>query len=228
MGENKRNHTFENLLGAGYSVNRERVIRHIGKNLITRGSSYGAEMLCSVTMPIIDLDYTEYFSGYSAIKRAKGLCEELIAEQLECFGRKINTNLYRTKKGLRLIISGQYEWNLEDAIDVMGHIDADPIYTMLCAQQNCYRARLTPKPARIGLRSVRSFQLNKEGLGGEFARGEEVVKRDLDAYYLAARGYRTCILIQRLGGHKELDEFQELLRIHDKKTGVHLHGYPLA
>ena len=30
--------------------------------------------------------------------------------------------------------------------------DADRLYVSLCASQQCYRARLTPKPWRIGMR----------------------------------------------------------------------------
>lgn len=222
--ETKENYTFKNLLGSEYSVKTERVIKHIGSNLITRGSSYGAEILCSTTMPIIDIDYTENCNGYSAIKRAKDMCVSLVADYLEQ-GRKINTNLYRTKKGLRLIISGQHEWDLDEAVEVMDKFDADPIYVMLCEQQGCYRARLTPKPIRVGIRS-RSFQVWKEH-SDDYKIGEAEAEKLLIEYYTACKKYRTCLLVQRLGGNSE-NIFKHLLEIHDKRTGVTLHGLPLA
>jgi len=224
----KENYTFGNRLGSGYSVKRERVIKRIGDNLITRGSSYGAEILCSSTMPIIDIDYTVNCNGYSAIKRAKDMCSILIADSLERDDRQINTNLYRTKNGLRLIISGQHEWDLDEAVLVMEDFDADPVYIMLCEQQGCYRARLTPKPSRVGIRSRYTFQVHKEHVSDDFLIGDDVAEKLLAEYYTVCKGSRTCLLIQRMGGNRELDEFQRLLDIHDDKTGVFSHGLTLA
>lgn len=225
----KENYTFGNLLGKEYSVKRERVINRIGDNLITRGSSYGAEILCSMTMPIIDLDFDSDYTEdcRNAIKRTKAMCARLVSFNWEYYDRQINTNLYRTKKGMRLIVSGRYEWDLDEAIDVMEDFDADPVYVMLCRQQGCYRARLTPKPGRVGIRSG-TFQVATEEVGGDFRIGEGVAERLLAEYYSATRGYRTCSLIQRMGNNPEIAQFRELLKVHDERTGVHLHGYPLA
>lgn len=95
----KNNFTFKSELGKEYSVKTERVISLINKEgMITRGSSYGAEILCTFTMPIIDIDFKNISKPYSEMKVVRRRCLVLAKRQLEYYDEKININLYRTKK----------------------------------------------------------------------------------------------------------------------------------
>lgn len=110
----------------------------------------------------------------------------------------------------------------------MEEFGADPIYMMLCEQQQCYRARVTPKPMRIGFKRNTPFSIRK-GRGdndGDFNIGEDRAERWIKVYDQARRGYRTCYLIHRFGGHP--DQFSELLDLHDRLTGISEYGVPLA
>lgn len=226
------NYTFEAELGKKYSVKTERIIAHLPGGVLTRGSSYGAEILCTFDMPIIDVDFKGKGrrTHFSEAKELKMRCREFVREQKEDYDMKVNLNLYRTKKGARIIISGQHEWDdMWDAVTVMESFQADDVYIMLCEQQQCYRARLTPKPMRVGFKRKTPFNVRKSPAGdGEFVIGEDRAERWINIYNQVISEYRTCYLVGRYGGHPELESFSKLLDLHDKSTGISKHGLPLA
>jgi hypothetical protein len=63
-----------------------------------------------------------------------------------------NLRIYRTPAGLRLL-AAYWRFYPSDP-EVSGCFEAlgsDPIYRMMCLKQQCFRARVSPKPWRIGL-----------------------------------------------------------------------------
>ncbi len=61
---------------------------------------------------------------------------------------------YRTHSGLRAVITDRvFEPAGEEAKQILDVLCNDPLYRILCRKQQCFRARLTPKPWRIGMRS---------------------------------------------------------------------------
>ena len=66
--------------------------------------------------------------------------------------RGMGLRLYRTPNGYRgLITDRPYTPGSEEAEQVMQAFAADPLYVSMCKAQQCFRARLTPKPWRIGM-----------------------------------------------------------------------------
>ncbi|MFI4860005.1 MAG: hypothetical protein ACIAXF_04905 [Phycisphaerales bacterium JB063] len=60
--------------------------------------------------------------------------------------------VYRTPAGFRGLVTSQpYDPDADAAHAVMKSFAADKLYTILCKAQHCFRARLTPKPWRIGM-----------------------------------------------------------------------------
>ena len=59
--------------------------------------------------------------------------------------------LYRTFAGLRAIVTHDVmDPQSTAALDVLKQLGSDPLYIKLCKAQECFRARLTPKPWRCG------------------------------------------------------------------------------
>ncbi len=59
--------------------------------------------------------------------------------------------LYRTFGGLRAIVMHDVmDPQSAAALDVLKLLGSDPLYIKLCKAQECFRARLTPKPWRCG------------------------------------------------------------------------------
>ncbi len=64
--------------------------------------------------------------------------------------------VYETHSGIRLILGIQMaDPGSPESRKLLRSFHADRLYVDLCARQNCYRARLTPKPYRIKMKSMR-------------------------------------------------------------------------
>ena len=89
--------------------------------------------------------------------------ETSVAESLACepvweFARRhpdLGVRVYRTAAGLRVIVTGAAAPPSSDrARELLTELGSDPLYVELCATHDSYRARLTPKPFRVGERAL--------------------------------------------------------------------------
>ncbi|RAK65811.1 hypothetical protein [Hymenobacter edaphi] len=128
--------------------------------------------------------------------------------------------LYRTRAGFRLLVThAPLEPNGSLAQAVFRFLPVDPTYARLCQNQDCYRARLDPKPWRIGLaRPAHPFPFDTPAQAAEQARWEET---------LAARRqqYSVCELVGSYGSGYVCAEARPILTLHDEAC---LGGKPLA
>jgi hypothetical protein len=98
----------------------------------------------------------------------------------------------------------------------------DPWFVKLCLAQRSFRARLTPKPWRIGLKAP----------PGEFPRTdpalEEHFARWLQQYEAASLRFATCRYLETVGkGGFVGGEDHDLVEIHDRATRA-TESLPLA
>ena len=127
--------------------------------------------------------------------------------------------VYRTKAGYRLMLlncdtEGKYSRELMKAFH------ADPIYADLCRVQNCYRARLTPKPHRIRQRKIR---FNYPETDAEVL---ETQRQWLEEYNAKIANFATCHYIGSLNGPNGIAA-NEAARYHDERTNA-MSNLPLA
>ncbi|HEY1066563.1 MAG TPA: hypothetical protein VGE52_10655, partial [Pirellulales bacterium] len=74
-----------------------------------------------------------------------------IAEFLEA-RREWNLRLYRTPAGLRVLVTHKTFAPDDPAVaECFAALGADPLYVRMCLNQHCFRARVSPKPWRIGV-----------------------------------------------------------------------------
>jgi hypothetical protein len=121
--------------------------------------------------------------------------------------------IYRTRAGLRLLATqGLVEANSTMARDVFTAFKADPLYQKLCENQNCYRARLTPKPWRCGI-------YQKPQRWPWATPQDEKRFRKWDAEYQAhAEKWATCEFLRQVGNPAVHPQVQAILKIHDSTT----------
>jgi hypothetical protein len=151
-----------------YTVDiREEIIAKIDDdNIITR-NRYGALVLNSAHTMFVDIDTSHFSWRINVFKpflkiirlftKPKTPDEEVLShidEQLiKSKFRNLYTRVYKTPAGFRLLISGEdFDPRSDKSKNIMRQFFADWTYANLCVQQNCYRARLTPKPWRIGVK----------------------------------------------------------------------------
>ncbi len=93
----------------------------------------------------------------------------------------------------------------------MQYVGADPAFIKLCRAQRSFRARLTPKPWRIG-QSQPPIQFPRET-----PRDEERFHRWLSGYESASADWATCRLLEA-GINNVHEKIQPLLTLHDEST----------
>jgi hypothetical protein len=130
--------------------------------------------------------------------------------------------VYRTSAGLRYLVTHDLFSPTDPATQAaMTALGADPQYIKLCQVQKTFRARLTPKPWRIGVENP-PVTFPYEG------PGEEAQMRQWEARYDAAsRGRATCRFVEEIGTGAEHPDVASLRALHDEHTRA-TSGLPLA
>ncbi len=142
---------------------REEITHEIDDcNIVTR-NRYGALVLNSSSVSIFDIDdYQRSFwenLGFGGKKDKKTAIMERLVKLFENRSqRDTSWRVYETCKGIRLIVVGHYFDPKSPAFEQFSRdINADALYTLLCTKQNCYRARLTPKPHRLHIERMKDI-----------------------------------------------------------------------
>lgn len=208
----------EDLPDEDYSVAiREEIVHELGPEAIITRNRYGAEVLNCARLLMIDVDGPPPTQGIwqMLFKRDRRPAKQRLFEHLCAVARqqpsRLQFRLYATHSGFRVIVTGQEFAPSDPEVDrlfkVMG---ADPLYVLLCHKQDCYRARLTPKPSRIRHKAIRL----------RYPYGPEL-QAQLDAWSLSYRErsqrYAVCKLLEVIGR----DDPDRVVRYHDERTGAY-------
>ncbi|MGP9538201.1 hypothetical protein ACT3SP_09315 [Brachybacterium sp. AOP43-C2-M15] len=137
--------------------------------------------------------------------RILGTIDEFTARHPE-----LGVRTYRTRGGFRLLISGSgAEPSSDRARELMEELRSDRLYVLLCRVHDSYRARLTPKPWRVGMDRF-------EQLGTRTA--EDAVHRDwVRRYDAASQDVAVCRLLEVSGPAPTAVE-QQIIELHDRAT----------
>jgi hypothetical protein len=145
--------------------------------------------------------------------------EEWVAKHPE-YGIRI----YATYAGLRcLILNTVFHPESDHAADVLRELNSDPLYMRLCKAQECFRARLTPKPWRCGMSQPR----------GElrYPRADPALEQDFreweQRYEAALAPYAVCTLVKQIGSRTVHPDVEAVREYHDRATRAES-GLPLA
>jgi hypothetical protein len=121
--------------------------------------------------------------------------------------------LYRTRGGFRGLITHQpYEPLSAEAEAVMEAFDTDPLYMTLCRAQRCFRARLTPKPWRIGMSAPPKNWFPYQ----EDPARKAVLEAWLQHYAERSHGRPACHVVEHLGHPDVHPEVAPVLDLHDR------------
>ncbi len=205
-----REEIIEPLNGAG---GREAAI-------LTR-NSYGALVLNTARVMFIDIDSEKKDrpGAFAGVLRQLGGKQSLSAEALQLarieeWSRahpEWSIRVYRTFGGLRGLITNElFEPKDSSSIEILKSLGSDPLYVKLCQAQECFRARLTPKPWRCGV----------NGPPGRYpwpTAAAEIAQREWERNYEhATHQYTTCKLIKDFGSKTMHPEIARIAQIHDQ------------
>ena len=205
-------HLFEN-----YEVEiREELLQTIDDHSVVTRNRYGARVLNVESLMILDIDKPKPSGGLFKKKDTRPPKEqifEMVKTLASTKYKELGFRIYETYQGARVIVLGK-EFNPRDGSTkkMMDEFNCDPLYTMLCVRQGCYRARLTPKPSRMKFRGYK-VKYPREGDDSEFQNW-------VSEYENMSRSFSVCKLIEQAGTSQYVTD---VVRLHDDVTGV---SYP--
>ncbi len=169
----------------------------------------------------IDIDFPEKGLGGMAAGLLRGLFgaappkpEEAPLRLISAWAAQrpdVGLRIYRTLGGLRCLITNvPFHPAGSDAQAILSDLKSDPLYIRLCRAQECFRARLTPKPWRCGIKQPPPrYPWPDSPTEMRFRQWEQ-------QYEAAARSYMTCRLIQEIGPRDVHPEIAPVLDLHDQ------------
>jgi len=212
---------------------REPVLRTIASDgeamaVVTR-NSYGCEVLNTARAMFIDVDlpppptkrpglFSTLFGGAKIPADAPSPVIEAKLALLQNWQRAhpdFAFRVYRTAGGLRyFLVSALLAPADPLAEEALARLDVDPNYQRLCRAQKTFRARLTPKHWRCGLRKPPDrFPFASAKQAGRFAAW-------LARYEAAAQQHAVCRHLRTIGGAPVASALAPILEEHDRATGV--------
>lgn len=185
---------------------------------------YGANVLNTARLVFVDVDLPEPKGG-GLLGRLFGRkappsdpAGEAMA-RLRAWSRQSTSHgarVYRTAAGLRYLLT--HPLMVPDGGDtgrLMEQLGADPLYARLCRAQGSFRARLSPKPWRIGVRGAPRLSFEK------LADASDEANAWLRTYERACGGYAVCELVDQVGNARPPDDdTARLITLHDDLAGV--------
>lgn len=123
----------------------------------------------------------------------------------------LSFRVYETHSGLRFILTNKTYSPKDTFVDTLfSDLHVDPLYTRLCKKQECFRARLTPKPWRIGMpRPASRFPRSEQSSINEFQQW-------LGKYNAASANATSAKYLTSYGEHRPHDDVQTVIDIHDQ------------
>ena len=195
---------------------REELLQTIDDHSAVTRNRYGARVLNVESLMILDIDKPKPSGGLFKKKDTRPPKEQIfdMVKTLATTKYKdLGFRIYETYQGARVIVLGK-EFDPRDGLTkkMMDEFNCDPLYTLLCIKQGCYRARLTPKPSRMNFRGYK-VKYPREGDDSEFQNW-------VSEYENMSRGFSVCKLIEQVGTSQYVTD---VVRLHDDVTGV---SYP--
>ena len=182
---------------------REELIERQPGIAITR-NAYGALVLNADRAMFVDLDFADDES------REPALLAKLRAWTTT---HQLAVRAYRTAAGLRALVTNQTFDPVAPATEaLLTEVGCDPLYVKLCRIQSSFRARLTPKPWRVGKRPPK--------IPWPFENGDaEQRLRDWVADYTAAsEHFGACRFVEAIGTGVVDPELAPVLALHDGRA----------
>jgi hypothetical protein len=184
---------------------------------ITR-NRYGALILNSSGVLIADVDAEErsffqpLFSLFGRKLKDKDYRRQAIAE-LAAKHPELTLAVYETHSGFRVfVLDREFDPGSDESTTLLTELGSDKLYTRLCSAQECYRARLTPKPWRCGMGRPPN----------DYPRAEAARQREfeswLDRYRQKSSEYAVCRPEATYGDQRPSSQAERLQLMHDEAT----------
>lgn len=122
--------------------------------------------------------------------------------------------LYRTPAGLRVMaLHRLFDPGEPEVAEFFEQLSTDPLYVRMCLKQQCFRARVSPKPWRVGIQThikprPGMWPVNPARLPDRI--------RWVESYEQAAKPFASCKFLEKLGPDRAHPSALEVQHLHDE------------
>lgn len=137
----------------------------------------------------------------------------------------LHMRVYRTPNGFRvLIMNDTFSPTSEETVQLLKSLNSDSVYIQMCKNQKCFRARISPKPWRIGVERLKP----RPGIWP--IKPEKLAERErwVRSYEHRSRNIASCHFVMSLGSDDVHQKAERVQQIHDEKCLAMKTNLPLA
>jgi len=202
---------------------REEILQIIDDHSAITRNRYGARVLNVENLMILDIDKPKVAGGLGGLFKKKDTRSpkdqmfDMVRDLARTKYKELGFRIYETFQGARVIVLGRdFDPGNHETRTIMNEFNCDPLYATLCQKQECFRARLTPKPQRMKMRRHK-VQFPRQGDDPE-------LQQWITEYENESRSFCVCKFVEQVGASYPLSE---VIRLHDDLTGAN-YRQPLA
>ncbi len=200
---------------------REHISDVIDESNVISICRYGAKVLNTERYTVLDLDdyaksLWDIFKPMKRMDKKEKIVfkfQEFVSKHPE-FGSDFR--IYETTKGIRVIGKKYLDPADKKNIRLMGKLNVDWLYVVLSQKQQCYRARITPKPYRLRIKTIK--------VKSPLFCQSDTYKNWANMYDEASRNYTVARYIKSIGRDFSSDK---VIKYHDERCNSH-QGFSLA
>ena len=100
----------------------------------------------------------------------------------------------------------------DDTLKFFEAINTDRLYVMMCKNQKCFRARVSPKPWRIGLDHIKprpgTWPVKEEKMPAR--------RKWIEGYEKESKNYASCSFLEHLGSNSTVKKTEAIQKLHDQ------------
>ncbi len=166
--------------------------------------------------------------GYRLWLLLRGGSERLASGRLRAFAAAHpdwKLRVYRTPAGFRVLaLHRTFAPDSPEVAELFAALKCDPVYVQMCRRQQCFRARVSPKPWRIG---IADHLRPRPGVWPVRAEALPARRDWIEAYHAKAAGFAACRFEMELGQGNPDGGVRAVQELHDRlcRAGE---GLPIA
>lgn len=168
-------------------------------------------------------------TGSRLLLAFRGGAEALMRRRLRRFlgtHPEWNVRVYRTPAGFRLMaVHRPFDAREPAVAQFFKAVGVDPLYARMCERQHCFRARLTAKPWRLG---IRSHLRPRPGVWPVHAERLPLRQAWVREYESKAVAAASCHFLEGLGSGRTDDSLRAVIELHDRESKALSHQLPIA
>lgn len=157
------------------------------------------------------------------VMRVRGGRERVAMNRIDAFSASHldwHLRVYRTPNGFRILaMHDTFDPRSEEVEKVFRVLGVDSVYRLMCQKQNCFRARLTAKPWRIG---IGQHLKPRPGVWPIKESRMEERRTWIEEYDSSAANYSACEFVKAIGAvHRVSSAAQAVCDVHDRVCSAH-------